>query len=195
MLPLIGYHLAYYTRSYRYVAPVIAYVGFLLFIYTLTPNPVMESYAFSAVWLFVVSAWIAFGFADLEPGAQQPVTALHAGSANNYHLSKLLLMTFVGLLLALFAVLYPALAGKFERAPAAGEWIAALFAHAGLFVLGMGISLWFTERGFGKSQASLPALMAFSCCRSLRAQRSSVFMLVRAAYAGCCRRRVSYPRS
>lgn len=153
------YHLAYYTRSYRYVAPLIAYVGFLLFIYTISPNPVMESYAFSSVWLFVVSAWIVWGFADLEPEVQQSVTALHAGSAVAYHLSKMLLMSAVGMLLASFAVLYPALAGKLERWPAPEEWLAAACVHTAMFLLGMGIALWFTDRGFGRTAASLPALI------------------------------------
>lgn len=159
MLPLARYHLTYYTRSYRYLAPLIAYVGFLLFIYTISPNPVLESFAFSSVWLFVVSAWMIGGFADLEPEASQAVTALHAGSAAAYHASKLLLMTAIGLLLTLFAVLYPALAGKLERWPSPEEWLAAVAVHAAMFLLGMGVALWFTERGLGRSAASLPALI------------------------------------
>lgn len=138
---------------------MIAYVGFLLFIYTISPNPVMESYAFSSVWLFIVSAWIVWGFADLEPETQQSVTALHAGSAVAYHLSKLLLMGAVGMLLASFAVMYPALAGKLERWPAPEEWLAAACVHIAMFLLGMGIALWFTDRGFGRTAASLPALI------------------------------------
>lgn len=159
MLPLTRYHLTYYTRSYRYLAPLIAYVGMLLFVYTITPNPVLESYAFSSVWLFVVAAWLAWSFADLEPEVQQAVTALHAGGAVAYHVSKLLLMAAVGMLLASFAVLYPALAGKLERLPAPEEWIAAAGVHIAMFALGTGVALWFTERGFGRSAASLPALI------------------------------------
>ncbi|MFC3803594.1 hypothetical protein [Cohnella sp. GCM10012308] len=161
MLPLIRYHLTYYTRSYRYVAPLIAYVGLLLFIYTISPNPVLESYAFSSVWLFVISAWIIWGLTDLEPEAQQSVTAMHAGSANAYYLSKLLLMAAIGLLLAAFAVLYPALAGKLERWPAPEEWLVAACVHIASSLLGTGIALWFTDRGFGRSAASLPALIGF----------------------------------
>lgn len=159
MLPLIFYHISYYTKSYRYLAPLIAYVGFLLFIYTLSPNPVMESYAFSSVWLFAVSAWIAYGFADLEPGNQQPVTVSHAGSALAYHLSKLLALLLIGALFSSFAVLYPVLAGKFDRSPSVEEGIAALSAHIGTYLIGIGCALWFSERGFGKTQASLPAMI------------------------------------
>ncbi|MFD2331777.1 hypothetical protein ACFSR7_21180 [Cohnella sp. GCM10020058] len=159
MLPLIRYHWSYYTRSYRYLAPLIAYVGLLLFIYTISPNPVLESYAFSSVWLFVISAWIAWGLSDLEPEVQQAVTASHAGSACAYYLSKLLLMAAVDLLLAAFAVLYPALAGKLERWPAPDEWLVAACVHVASSLLGMGIALWFTDRGFGRSAASLPALI------------------------------------
>ncbi|MDI4643372.1 hypothetical protein [Cohnella hashimotonis] len=159
MLPLIRYHWSYYTKSYRYLAPLIAYVGLLLFIYTISPNPVLESYAFSSVWLFVVSAWIAWGLSDLEPETQQAVTALHAGSAGAYYASKLLLMAAIGLLLTAFAVLYPALTGKLERWPTRVEWLAAASVHTAQSLLGTGIALWFTERGFGRSAASLPALI------------------------------------
>jgi len=159
VLPLIAYHISYYTKSYRYLAPLIAYVGFLLFIYTLSPNPVMESYAFSSVWLFAVAAWIAYGFADLEPGNQQPVTVSHVGSASAYHLSKLLTLLLIGALFSSFAVLYPTLAGKFDRSPSMEEGIFAWVAHIGMYLLGTGCALWFTERGFGKTQASLPAMI------------------------------------
>lgn len=74
-------------------------------------------------------------------------------------MSKLLLLAAVGLLFTLFAVLYPALAGKLERGPYPEEWLAAIAVHVAMFLLGMGVALWLTERGLGRSAASLPALI------------------------------------
>ncbi|MBB6675043.1 hypothetical protein [Cohnella nanjingensis] len=146
ILPLIRYMLVSYSRSYRYLPPLLAFVVAIGFVYSNVPNPIMESYAFSSTLLFIVSAWLTFGFMDAEPIAQQRVTVLHARSLTAYYVAKLLLLSGFGSALGLFATLYPALLRKFDRSPSLLELGAALLAHGVLVLLGIGCAAFFTEK-------------------------------------------------
>ena len=46
---LIHYMLASYTRSYRYFAPMAFMLISVVFIYSYRPNPIMDSYAVTAI--------------------------------------------------------------------------------------------------------------------------------------------------
>ncbi|MCC3376657.1 hypothetical protein [Cohnella sp. REN36] len=156
MLPLIRYLLVSYGRSYRYLAPLLVFVGAIGFVYSIVPNPVMESYAFTSTLLFVVSAWLAFGFVDAEPIVQQRVTVLHARGTRVYYAAKLVTIGGIGWLLGLLATLYPALLHKFDRTPTFPELGTAFLAHAALAALGIGCAVFFTE----KSVPSRPYALA-----------------------------------
>ncbi|MBB6636511.1 hypothetical protein [Cohnella thailandensis] len=166
MRPLMSYFLAYYLRSYRYLFPVCAYVGFILFVYSMVPNPVMDSYALSAMLLFLVSAWISYGFVDLEHESQRFVTAGRSGSAARYYGAKYLVMLGIGASLGILAVAYPVAFDKFDRLPSLGESAAAALAHLVLASLGITCALWFSEKMMASRTTAFFGLMlvlAVSC--------------------------------
>lgn len=160
MIALILYVHAVYARSYRYVPPVLLYTVIVVWMYSLVPNPVMGSYAFTSGLLFAVSAWLAFGFIDAEHETQSAVSALHAGSLSRLTAAKLLYAWLFMTPVAVMVVLYPALLHKFDRAPSISELMAALAGHLSLSLLGIACGVFFTARFVPRLTTSAPGLLA-----------------------------------
>ena len=88
-LALLHYFHTGYMGSFRYIAPMLLYFGTIAWLYMVGPNPVMSSYGFTSALLYVVSAWMAFGYIDADPETRQIVTALHAQSLPKFAAAKL----------------------------------------------------------------------------------------------------------
>ncbi len=164
MIAIMQLSAAYYWRTHRWAAPVIVYVGSILFIYSVVPNPVMESYAATSALLFALSVWTGFSYIDAEHPTHQALAALHGGGIRRYYIGRLLTgLSIVSILPSLFAVLYPLAGGKFERAATGLEILAALLWHAALAALGLAVAVWFTNRLIAKhSHALLGLFLALS---------------------------------
>jgi len=148
-----------YARSYRYVAPLLAFTIFLVFIYGVVPNPVMPSYSLTVSLTFLIAAWLGFGFVDAEDETQQLVGVLHSGGWVTYHVGRWLLMAGACGLLTLVATFYPIVLEKFDRQPGVGEVLAGLAGHMGLALLGVGISYLFTCKLIGKLNYAIIGLV------------------------------------
>ncbi len=159
MTALFRYLFVYYARSHRYLAPFLAYVGAILFIYSQVPNPVMDSYAFTAMWTFVIAAWLSYGFIDLEHEAQRFVTIVHSRSIAKYDAVKFSILGTVTALMSIFAVVYPIVFNKFDRTPEAPEVGIALLAHLVLAWLGIACAAFFTERWAASRPLALLGLL------------------------------------
>ncbi len=164
MIAILRLSLAYYRRTHRWTAPLIVYVGAILFIYSVVPNPVMESYAATSALLFAMSVWTGFSYIDAEHPTHQALAALHGGGIRRYYIGRLLTgLSVVSILPSLFAVLYPLAGGKFERAATGLEILAALLGHAVLAALGLAVAVWFTNKLIAKhSHALLGLFLALS---------------------------------
>ncbi len=148
-----------YVRSYRYVAPLLAFMTFLIFVYTVVPNPVMPSYSMTVSLTFLIAAWLGFGFVDAEDETQQLVGVLYAGGWITYFVGRWLLMLGVGACLTIFATFYPILFNKFDRQPGVEEVLSALAGHMGMALLGVGIAYLFTCRLVGKLNYAITGLV------------------------------------
>ncbi|WP_152395367.1 hypothetical protein [Paenibacillus guangzhouensis] len=160
MYALIKYLHTCTMRSYRYVAPSMAYLLFLIFLYTVVPNPVMESYAFTSALLFAVAAWMGYLFIDVESPNQEMVTVLHAGGIIRLYRAKLIYNWLFTVPFALFAVIYPALLHKFDRNPTGEELLVSLVFHIALAWMGIALSCWFTRKLF---QSRLLSFLLLGC--------------------------------
>jgi hypothetical protein len=164
MTAIMQLSMAYYWHTHRWTAPLIVYVGAILFIYSVVPNPVMESYAATSALLFAVSVWTGFSYVDAEHPTHQALAALHAGGIRRYYIGRVLTgLSIVSILPSLFAVLYPLAGGKFERAATGLEILAALLGHAVQAALGLAVAVWFTNKLIAKhSHALLGLFLALS---------------------------------
>ncbi|RUS44258.1 hypothetical protein [Cohnella sp. AR92] len=159
MIALIRYFSAYYLRSYRHLLPVCAYVGIIVWVYSVVPNPVMDSYAFTSLLLFFVSAWIGYGFVDLEHEAQRLVTYSRAGSMARYCGAQYLFMMMIAAAFSLLATVYPILFDKFDRTPTLEEALVAAGAHLVLASLGIACAMWFSEKMVASRMTAILGLL------------------------------------
>lgn len=146
MISLLSFFHTCFMRSYRYGPATFVYILGIIFVYSVVPNPVMESYAFSAAFLFVVSVVLCYTIIDIESPNQESVTMLHIGSLIKLYLCKLLYSWIFTLPLALFAVFFPAIFNKFERNPTLEELAMSLLYHVSLSWLAVSLACWFSSK-------------------------------------------------
>ncbi|WP_026021510.1 hypothetical protein [Paenibacillus senegalensis] len=160
MISLLSYIHTCLIRSYLYGPPTFVYILALIWIYSMGPNPIMESYAVSASFLFIISAVLCCTIIDIESPNQESVTLLHAGSLLKLYSSKLLYSWLFTLPLAAFAVLIPVVMRSFERSPSLEELGMALSYHAALSWLGVSLACWFSSK-FIRSRVMSFLLLSF----------------------------------
>lgn len=150
-----------YLLSYRYFAPLLVYGLTLYLAYGVVPNPVMPSYSFTATMQFIISAWLAFGYIDLEHETQQMITSLHMRNLSTYYLCKTIpIGVFTGFL-SIVATLYPILFNKFDRFPTKEEIMISFLCHLVLSLLGISAGFLFTKKFFPKWYTALGGLLGF----------------------------------
>lgn len=140
MIALIRYMLHDLLRSNRYFMPVVVYGLFVAWIYSLKPNPVLESYGLTMLLLFAVGAWFSVLNQGVESGRQQELTVLHAGGYRRYALARSAVHFVTGSLFAVYAILVPVVMDSFDRGVTAVDLLLAFYCHLAAFALGAGIS-------------------------------------------------------
>jgi len=61
MKGLLHYHFHNYLRSHRYIPPLSLYILSLVINYTYTPNPILDSYSFTSLLLYVFAPFLYDG--------------------------------------------------------------------------------------------------------------------------------------
>ncbi|WP_077300819.1 hypothetical protein [Virgibacillus pantothenticus] len=115
MKALIVYHLIAYIKSYNFVAPMSIFIMILVVNYSIYPNPVLASYGATAIYLYIIAAWISLRFFHTEDIVQQQVTILHAGNDKKYFCSMYLAAGCIVALLAFVSIFYPLVFGMFSK--------------------------------------------------------------------------------
>lgn len=117
MNSLIAYMLRSYTRSQRYFGPLAGIVIAVQILYSYKPNPVMNSYAATAVMLFISCAWMGLSFLNHEHPVHRQIAVVHLRSAVKHSVGGILSLAFLTLLLDLILVIYPWVTGHFAESP------------------------------------------------------------------------------
>ncbi|MGN7760246.1 hypothetical protein [Paenibacillus sp. 22594] len=156
---LVFYMLRSYTASQRYFGPAAFTIIAVLLLYSYKPNPVMNSYAATAIILFVGSAWLGLSLLNHEHPVQRQVSIVQARSKLRYSIGTLLTLGTLILLLDLLVVGYPVLTGQFDE-PAGLYRIAIAFAgHALLGLLGVTISLYLQASWVSKTSYAVGLML------------------------------------
>lgn len=159
MISLIAYMLRSYTRSQRYFAPFASLLIAVLMLYSYKPNPVMNSYAATAVMLFIGCAWMGLSFLNHDHPVHRQVTVVHVRSALKYNVGGILTLAFLTLLLDLIIVIYPWITGHFEESPDVYRFLLALVGHGLLGMLGVAISLYLQASWIRKSSHAVGLML------------------------------------
>lgn len=121
MIPFIRYMTRYYARSYQYVAPLLFFLATILIVFSTRSSDVLGTYSFGAMWVFLVSAWLAYGYTRVEHGTQQQITVLKMRGIQKYLRAKLVFISFVAVVVACGSVVYPLIAHTFIAPVAGGD--------------------------------------------------------------------------
>jgi hypothetical protein len=141
MNSLIVYMLRSYTRSQRFFGPLAGIVIAVLILYSYKPNPVMNSYAATAVMLFVCCGWLGLSFLNHEHAVHRQIAVVHLRSAVKHSVGGILTLALLTLLLDLIIIIYPWITGHFSESPGGYRFMLAFVGHALLGMLGVTISL------------------------------------------------------
>jgi hypothetical protein len=157
----IRYFTRDYLLSFRYFAPLTVYLFAVAFVYGVVPNPIMPSFSFTSTVLFMVSAWLALGYIDLEPESQQIITSLRLRGMAAYYGLKIVPLAVLAIVLSVLTVVYPTFGGKFVRTPNAEELWTAMACHVGLAEMGCAAGILFTRKWFPKWYTAWGGLVLF----------------------------------
>ena len=145
MIELIKYSLHDYIRSHKYFPPVSTFFIFIIVFYTYKPNPVIDSYAVTALVLYVISAWLCISILSLEQPVQKQMMILHMKSGNRYYLSKLILVWLVTMVLTVYAFVYPIIFDMFKEPVTLSTGFVLFTNHILLATLGICVGSLFSK--------------------------------------------------
>lgn len=138
---MIRHQLAVLLRTRAALAPAAAFLFVLLGVYAYRDSGVGPTYAFTALLLCPIVAWLAAAAAFAEPLTQQQVATAAAGGQWRALRGRVLALAGAGVLLAGLDVAFPAVFGLFDRTPALADLAAATLAHVGCAALGVALGL------------------------------------------------------
>ena len=166
---LITYSLQDFFRSHKYFPPISTYIIFIFVFYTYTPNPVIDSYAVTAVVLYIISSWLCISLLSLDPPVQKQVMILTIESSTRYYLSKLVSVWLIAIALTLYAFFYPIIFNMFSEPISFTTGSVSLINHILSATLGVCVASLFSS-GLMKSLINSYGGLAFTLTLSIAAQ-------------------------
>lgn len=163
----IWYLLRNYSRSYRYIPPLFTFLISLGLFYTYTPNPIMGSFSFTTMLIYVIAAWFCYSFLKTEHAVQEELTILHLKSRTRYLIGLICAVALILCCLVMIAIAYPIVFDKFDETVRLEHLMVGLFTHLGAALLGIAISLYFAKRVERASYAigGILLVIALSFCQ------------------------------
>lgn len=145
MKALVKYSLHNYFRSHKYFPPISTFIILIFVFYSYKPNPIIDSYAVTAIILYIISAWLCISVLSLDSSVERQLMILHVGGENRYYLSKLISVLLISLLLTLYAFLYPVIFDMFNGSVGFTIGLVSIINHVFLSVLGICIASLFSK--------------------------------------------------
>lgn len=107
MINLIRYHIKIYSKSNKFIAPVLLWVIFLYANYTVKPASVVPCLSSSAGMLYLIMIWMGFGYMELEDNISSQLVILKVRSATKYNISKILFLILSAIGMSLLGIIVP----------------------------------------------------------------------------------------
>ncbi|MBD8498728.1 hypothetical protein [Paenibacillus arenosi] len=145
-LSLIRYFLLSFSRTNRYVAPLMLYVLTFTLFYSQKPNPIIGSYAATAVIFLFIAGWFSYAFHESHDRVQEQLALLHTNKMSTYFLSKWGALALMLACLALLTVLYPIAIGAFADSVSFQMGPLAFLIHLEVGLIASGVAQLFQSR-------------------------------------------------
>ncbi len=145
MKGLLYYQFINYVRSYRYVPPLSLYIMSLIVNYTYKPNPILDSFAVTSLFLFFIMGWFTVSVFHAENEGQKQLTLLHARRPREYYLTLFMLCGLIGFCLSCVSVAYPIIFDMFGGETRPIHMMMGFLSHFSLSILAIALSAIFTR--------------------------------------------------
>ncbi|WP_225999394.1 hypothetical protein [Paenibacillus sp. BJ-4] len=155
MIFAIRYILQSYTRSRRYVPPVVIYFFAMMLIYSYKPSPIADSYSVTALLLFFASAWLGISLLNHEHPVQKQLSVQHNRQHWIYFSAELIAAYIMLVFMTGVAVIYPVVFKMFVHVPSVLQWVVGIIGHLSLALLGLSLSLFCQRIFIAKTNRSL----------------------------------------
>ncbi|MDQ2086234.1 hypothetical protein RBH29_07300 [Herbivorax sp. ANBcel31] len=156
---LLFYNLRYYSRSHKFIVPLVIYLAMFAVLYSIKPLGVMSTYAMTSMMTFIIAVLVAYSFMEIEDPVQQQIALLSLRNDNMYYFSKVLFVWIIISIMSFVVVLYPSIFGFFDRSVKVSDFIVAMVGHIFLALLGVCVSALFNSRLFKNRQFAILTLI------------------------------------
>lgn len=156
---LLFYNFRYFSRSHKFVVPLVIYLAAFAVLYATKPLEVMNTYGMTAMLTFIIAVLVACSFMEVEDPVQQQIVLLSLRNDNIYYFSKVFFVWIIVSVMSLIIVLYPVVFGFFNRSINLGDLVVALIGHLLLGFLGVCVSALFNSRLFKNRQFAILMLI------------------------------------
>lgn len=156
---LLFYNLRYFSRSHKFVVPLVIYLATFAVLYSIKPLEAMSTYGMTAMLTFIIAVLVAYSFMEIEDPVQQQIALLSLRNDNMYYFAKVLFVWIIISVMSFLVVLYPVIFSFFDKGIKFSELIVALTGHILLGLLGVCISVLFNSRLFKNRQFAILILI------------------------------------
>ena len=94
-------------KSALLVIPTVSVVSFLGFMYNVQPLQISGSFLISAIFCFVISAYISMRLQAREDDIHEEILLLHCKKSSEYYISRELLIYSLSCLYSAVVIIYP----------------------------------------------------------------------------------------
>lgn len=106
---LLNYHFAIYIRAHKIVIPVVTWVIFLYFSYTIFPIEMVSSTITSCIAAFYIMVWIGFTYYDIENPVSEQIMILRVKNEIFYFITKIIFLSLLCLIISFIGIIVPLL--------------------------------------------------------------------------------------
>ncbi|TYQ13220.1 UNVERIFIED_CONTAM: hypothetical protein Cloal_4282 [Acetivibrio alkalicellulosi] len=156
---LLFYNFRFYSRSHKFIVPLMIYLAMFAILYSTKPLEVMNTYGTTAMFIFIIAVVITYSFMEIEDPVQQQLSILSLRNDNKYYFCKVLFIWIIISLMSVIIVLYPMIFGFFNRSVTLSDFFAALLGNIVLGLLGVCVSVLFNSRLFQSRRFATIALI------------------------------------
>lgn len=137
MKSFVMYQLKNYIRSLIFIPPVVLYICWIGILYAYSTMDVLNSYANSAVVLYVILTWISMNIFRLEEEAEKHILLVHLKQKDHFLFGKWIACIVMMLPLVLIAHFYPIVTNSFHSVITPTYHFLSIYCHVGLGLLGI----------------------------------------------------------
>lgn len=107
MFKLQKYYYLLLIQSNKMIAPLILWIVFLFFAYSVIPVYMVTSTAVTSIALFFFMTWIGFLYLDMESPVADQLISIRIKSHILYRLSKIFFLFLIGIFMSFIGILIP----------------------------------------------------------------------------------------